>query len=69
MQADYQVVLDACVLVNHPQEYLITLFQLKPNRIIQSLDDIAARKKEKREDTLLRLGKHLPEFVSLIIGV
>lgn len=56
------------VEVKHPQDYLLTLFQLSPNRVFQSLDDIAKRKKEDREDTLLRLGKHVPKFSQYLLG-
>lgn len=57
------------VTVMHPQDHLITLFQLKPNRVIQALDRVAQRKNESREDVLIRLGNHLPSFSSLLLGV
>jgi len=57
------------VEAQHPQDYLITMFLLKPNRVIQSLDAIAKYRKESREDILLRLGKHVPKFSSMILGV
>ncbi len=56
------------VTVLHPQDYLITLFQLKPNRVIQTLDHVAHRRNESREDVLIRLGAHLPAFSSLVLG-
>ena len=65
--------IEACgkwgVEVKHPQDYLITLFHLKPIRVIQSLDSIAKHRKESREDILIRLGKHVPLFSSMILGV
>lgn len=32
------------VEIKHPQDYLITLYQLSPNRIFRTLDEIAKRK-------------------------
>lgn len=56
------------VTVKHPQEYLLTLFAISPAIMFKSLDDIAKRKRESREDVLLRLGVHVPEFAQTLLG-
>ena len=51
----------------HPQDYLITLYSMSPEVVVLKLHEIAQNRNRDLEEVLLRLGKSLPNFVSLLI--
>jgi len=51
----------------HPQDYLITLYSMNPQVVIMKLNQIARKKGEELEDTILRFGQSLPAFSSRLI--
>ena len=51
----------------HPDEYLITLYELEPKQVIAVLGEIAGRRRMETEDVLLRLGTVVPKFSSLVL--
>ncbi len=50
------------VSAKHPQDYLLTLFDLEPLHVIQQLGAIAEKRKCALEDHLTELGRFLPKF-------
>lgn len=44
----------------HPQDYLLTLYEIEPVIVLHQLEEIAHRRKVKLEDHLIDLGKFLP---------
>jgi hypothetical protein len=46
----------------HPDDYLVTLFEIKPSRVIAVLGEIAGRRRMETEDVLIRYGTVLPKF-------
>lgn len=63
MQADFKVVIDAC----HPQDYLLTLYFMAPEIVVQRLNDIARKRQKEMIDLVLMLGKALPNFSAHLI--
>jgi len=51
----------------HPQDYLLTLFEMEPIQVASRISAIAAKRNLDQLDLLLRLGKSLPNFASLLI--
>jgi len=46
----------------HPQDYLLTLYSMKPGIVMMKLSKIAQRKDQDLEDLILDFGKSLPKF-------
>ncbi len=46
----------------HPQEYLNTLYEMDRAQVIARIVEITAKRDERIEDTLMRLGVSLPTF-------
>jgi len=46
----------------HPQDYLLTLYSMKPGIVMMKLSKIAQRKDQDLEDLVLDFGKSLPKF-------
>ena len=51
----------------HPDDYLVTLYELEPMQVIAMLGEIAGRRKMETEDVLLRLGTVVPKFSSHVL--
>jgi predicted nucleic acid-binding protein len=52
----------------HPQDCLLTLYEMEPGQVIGCLGEIAGRRRLDLEDIMLRLGKTLPNFASRILS-
>lgn len=52
---------------SHPQDYLITLYEMAPLEVVGKIGEIAGRRGIDKMDLLLRLGKTLPNFASQLI--
>lgn len=50
----------------HPQDYLLTLYAMRPGAVIAKLCDIASEGDEQIQDVLLRLGVSLPQFAATV---
>ncbi len=55
------------ISVSHPQDFLLSLYELQPAQVVSRIDAIAAKRKIDVENVLLRLGKALPKFSSKLI--
>lgn len=55
------------VEVKHPQEYLLTLFELEPLHMMHQLGGIAQKRSCTLEDHLIDLGRFLPEFSARLL--
>jgi predicted nucleic acid-binding protein len=51
----------------HPQNYLLTLFELEPLLVMNQLDAISQKRGMLVEDHLIDLGRFLPSFASRIL--
>lgn len=51
----------------HPQDYLLTLYSMNPPVVTMKLNQIARKKEEELEDTILHLGQALPAFSSRLL--
>jgi len=56
------------VEVSHPQDYLLTLYSMAPEVVVQKLNLIAWEKEREVEDVILHLGKSVPAFTSHLIS-
>lgn len=56
--------IEAC----HPQDYLLTLYSMSPEIVVQKLNDIARKRDKEMVDLVLMLGKALPNFSSHLIN-
>lgn len=82
MQADFKIVIDACVLANIAVcDLLLRLAEkprllipkwsreiMSPEIVVQKLNDIARKRNKEMVDLLLMLGKALPNFSSHLIS-
>lgn len=50
------------ICANHPQDYLLVLYEMEPKQVTACLGEIAGRRKLEVQDVLFRLGKALPTF-------
>ena len=50
------------IKAQHPQDYLLTLYSMKPGVVIMKLSKIAQKKNQDLEDTILDFGTSLPKF-------
>lgn len=55
------------VTAKHPQEYLLTLFDLEPLHVMHQLGGIAQKRGCPLEDHLIDLGRFVPEFSSRLL--
>jgi hypothetical protein len=55
------------ISASHPQDYLITLYEMEPVQVMACLGEIAGRRKLELEDILIRLGKVLPIFAQRLL--
>ncbi len=53
--------------VCHPQDYLLTLYSMSPEIVVQKLNDISRKRNVPLIDLVIMLGKVLPNFASQII--
>jgi len=51
----------------HPQDYLLTLYSMVPQIVVQKLNDIARDRDEELVQRVLRLGTSLPNFTAHLI--
>lgn len=51
----------------HPQDYLLTLYDINGPQVVMRISEIAAKRGEDEEDVLMRLGRHLPKFASRLM--
>lgn len=51
----------------HPQDYLLTLYEIDKSQVVARISEIAAKRGEDMEDTLMRLGAALPLFASRLL--
>ncbi len=51
----------------HPQDYLLTLYDMDKAQVVSRITAIATRREEGMEDVLVRLGKSLPLFASRLL--
>ena len=51
----------------HPQDYLLTLYGMAPQIVVQKLNDIARDREEELVERVLHLGKSLPNFTAYLI--
>lgn len=56
--------IEAC----HPQDYLLTLYSMSPEVVVQKLNDIARKRNKEMLDLVIMLGKALPNFSSHLIN-
>ncbi|MDB4353970.1 PIN domain-containing protein [Akkermansiaceae bacterium] len=55
------------VAAKHPQNYLLSLYSMEPQIVVQKIAEIAAEKHREFDEHLLHLGKFLPAFASHLI--
>lgn len=51
----------------HPEDYLLTLYELEPRQVIAVLGEIAGRRHMETEDLLIRLGVVVAKFSSRVL--
>ena len=51
----------------HPQDYLITLYEMAPLQVAGRIATIAAERDRSQEDMLIHLGKSLPVFAARLL--
>lgn len=51
----------------HPQDYLITLYEMNPAGVLNRLTDISLKQQQDMESTLIDLGRSLPVFASFVL--
>ena len=56
------------VCVEHPEEYLITLYSLSPAVVVARLADMAKNQETDVESMLLHLGKSVPRFAQHVLA-
>jgi len=53
---------DHGIVAMHPDDYLVTLFEIEPSQVIAVLGEIAGRRRMKTEEVLIRYGTVIPKF-------
>lgn len=51
----------------HPQDYLLTLYEMDPLQVVRRIGTIAAERERDEEDVLLHLGKSIPAFSTRLL--
>lgn len=54
------------LVAKHPQDYLITLFEIKPEVVIDKLHKIANKRGDTAQARLAWLGKSMPRFAEVV---
>ena len=54
------------IVAMHPDDYLVTLFEIEPSQVIAVLGEIAGRRRMETEDVLIRYGSVIPKFSSRV---
>ena len=54
------------IVAMHPDDYLMTLFEIEPSQVIAVLGEIAGRRRMETEDVLIRYGSVIPKFSSRV---
>ena len=57
---------DHGIVAMHPDDYLVTLFEIEPSQVIAVLGEIAGRRRMETEDILIRFGTVIPKFSSCV---
>lgn len=55
------------IVAVHPEDYLVTLYELEPKQVIAVMGEIAGRRRMAIEDVLIRLGSVVPKLSSLVL--
>jgi predicted nucleic acid-binding protein len=55
------------VRAQHPQNYLLTLYEIDPLQVVRRLGTIAAERERDEEVVLLHLGKSIPAFSTRLL--
>jgi predicted nucleic acid-binding protein len=55
------------IKAEHPQDYMLTLYSMKPTVVTMKLNQIAQKREESLEDTIINFGKSLPAFSSRLL--
>lgn len=55
------------IQAKHPQDYLLTLYEMDTIQVVSRLGGIAAERNRDQEDVLLELAKSLPLFASRLL--
>lgn len=55
------------VTAKHPQDYLLDLYSMEPQIVVQKISEIAAEKQRPFCDQILHFGKSLPAFCAHLI--
>jgi predicted nucleic acid-binding protein len=55
------------IQARHPQDYLLTLYEMDTIQVVSRLGAIAAERDRDQEDVLLQLGKSIPLFASRLL--
>lgn len=55
------------VQARHPQDYLLTLYEMDKSQVVARIAGIAAKRGEDMEDVLVRLGRALPNFATRLL--
>jgi hypothetical protein len=51
----------------HPQDYLLTLYSMDRLQVVTRVAGIAAKRGEDEEDVLIRFGRALPKFATMLL--
>ena len=54
------------IVAMHPDDYLMTLFEIEPSQVIAVLGEIAGRRRMETEDVLIWYGTVIPKFSSRV---
>ena len=54
------------IVAMHPDDYLVTLFEIEPSQVIAVLGEIAGRRRMETEDVLIWYGTVIPKFSSRV---
>lgn len=54
------------IQASHPQDYLITLYEMRPELVIAKLYDIANKLKQSPEERLRKLNSTVPRFAEVV---
>jgi len=57
---------DHGIVAMHPDDYLVTLFEIEPSQVVAVLGEIAGRRRMETEDVLIRYGSVIPKFSSCV---
>ena len=55
------------IAARHPQDYLLTLYEMDPLQVVSRISEIAAKRRQDEQDVLLRLGRALPDFAARLL--